>query len=212
MDTVKTRAYQTTNLSKYQCDHPFVIERVGDFFDSLIELVALVEPSYVLDIGCGEGFDIKNVCERGEISLAHCCGLDMNLRALKMAQELLIAFPFDAIQGDIHHLPLKLDRFDIILCLEVLEHLECPEGVLREISRHYSGYCVFSVPNEPLYRLTRLLLFGRNIRQLGDHPEHVNHWSRSGFVRLIGKHFVIDRVVTPFPWTIVLCRRREVTR
>lgn len=134
MDTSKTRDYQTTNLNRYQGDHSFAVERIGNFFDNLIRLITLVKPAYILNIGCGEGFDIKNVCEKGKIDLAYCCGLDLNSEALKMAQELLTTVRFDAIQGDIYHLPFKLSRFDIVLCLEVLEHLKYPERALREIS------------------------------------------------------------------------------
>lgn len=204
---IETNEYSSTNINKYQCQHPFASKRIGRFYDSLIKLIALVRPACILNTGCGEGFDTKIVCEK--VNSAYCCGLDLNSDALKMAQELLTTFRFDAVQGDIYRLPFKLNRFDIVLCLEVLEHLKYPERVLREISRHYNGYCLFSVPNEPLYRLTRLLVFRANIRQLGDHPEHLNHWSKSRFTRLIRRYFTIDQTVTPFPWTIVLCHNKE---
>lgn len=197
----------TTNYQKYQVDHPFVVKRIERFFDDLVRLIALSGPLRVLDLGCGEGFDLKNICERSAGSF-YCCGLDLNSKALRVAQRLLRAFRFDAVEGDIHNLPFKLDGFDAILCLEVLEHLEHPEAVVREISRHYNGYCIFSVPNEPLYRLTRMLLFRKNVRQLGNHPEHVNHWSKRSFARLVGRYFAIDQIATPFPWTIVLCHSR----
>jgi ubiquinone/menaquinone biosynthesis C-methylase UbiE len=207
----KTNEYLSTNFNKYQCDHPFAVRSIDNFFNSLIKLIALVKPSYILNIGCGEGFDIKNICEKGTVNSAYACGLDLNLQALKIARELLYIHRFDAIQGDVYHLPFKLNRFDTVLCLEVLEHLRHPEMVLREISRFCSNHCIFSVPNEPFYRLTRLLIFRQNIRQLGDHPEHLNHWSKDSFTRLVRRYFMIDQIVTPFPWTIVLCRKREVT-
>jgi 2-polyprenyl-3-methyl-5-hydroxy-6-metoxy-1,4-benzoquinol methylase len=207
----KTSDYSSTNFDKYHCDHPFAVKSIGNFFDNMINLIALVKPSYILDIGCGEGFDIKNICEKGKVDSAYVCGLDLSLGALKVARELPCTHRFDAIQGDVCHLPFMLNRFDTILCLEVLEHLRHPEMVLRDISCFCSDYCIFSVPNEPFYRLTRMLLFKRNIAQLGDHPEHLNHWSKNGFVRLIRRYFTIDQVVAPFPWTIVLCHKREVT-
>ena len=85
----KPTEYLSTNFNKYQCDHPFAVRSIGNFFDSLIKLIALVEPSCILDIGCGEGFDVKNICERGMVNSAYVCGLDSNLQALEMARELL---------------------------------------------------------------------------------------------------------------------------
>jgi 2-polyprenyl-3-methyl-5-hydroxy-6-metoxy-1,4-benzoquinol methylase len=126
-----------------------------------------------------------------------------------MAKKVLNNLQLDVIKGDIYYLPFTLNRFDLILCLEVLEHLTFPEKVMEEVSIHFNGYCIFSVPNEPLFRLTRLLLFKQNIRKLGNHPEHINHWSRNKFSRLIRKYFIIDQIVTPFPWTIVLCHKKE---
>ncbi len=198
---------KTTNYDKYTSNHPYVVERIGRFFGDLARLIALVEPMSILSLGCGEGFDLKSICEKSPGS-PYCCGLDLNPGALRVAQELVRNFQFDSIQGDIHHLPFRLDRFDTVLCLEVLEHLEHPEAVMREISQRYNGYCVFSVPNEPLYRLTRMLLFRLNVRQFGNHPDHINHWSKRSFAQLVGQYFVIDQVTTPFPWTMVLCHSR----
>jgi 2-polyprenyl-3-methyl-5-hydroxy-6-metoxy-1,4-benzoquinol methylase len=212
MNTTPTDDHQSTNLSKYQCAHPFAVARINNFFENLIGLVTIAKPSHILSIGCGEGFDTKGIYEKGDIDVVYSCGVDLNYEALRMAKELLAPFHFDAIQGNIYDLPFELRRFDIVLCLEVMEHLEYPDRVLRELSQRFDGHCVFSVPNEPLYRLTRLLLMRKNIRQLGDHPEHVNHWSKNGFVQLIRRYLVIDQVVAPFPWTMVLCHRKDGAR
>ncbi|MCP4372503.1 MAG: class I SAM-dependent methyltransferase [Deltaproteobacteria bacterium] len=200
-----TNEYSSTNLNKYQCQHPFAVQRIADFSDTLIKLITPVNHAYILNIGCGEGFDIKNILDKNKSNPEFCCGVDLNFDALKVAQKMLSHVPFGVVHGDIYHLPFELRRFTLILCLEVLEHLAEPESVLKEISQNFNGYCIFSAPNEPLYRLTRLLLFRLNVRQLGNHPEHLNNWSKKAFSRLIKKYFIIDQVVTPFPWTIMLC-------
>lgn len=203
----RTNKYSSTNINKYQCNHPFVVNRIANFFQNLLKLIVLLKPFNILNIGCGEGFDIKNIYQKGKMNF-ECCCMDLNFDALKMTKKLLCHLPFHAINGDIYYLPFKLDSFDLILCLEVLEHLAFPEKALDELSRHFNGHCIFSVPNEPLYRLTRMLLFRQNVRQFGDHPEHLNHWSKNKFARLIKKYFIIDQIITPFPWTIVLCHKK----
>jgi SAM-dependent methyltransferase len=179
------------------------------FFDAVIDLMQEVRSEKMLNIGCGEGFDIKHICEHKCSTIQQYFGFDLNIEGLRIARNMLPHLQFDAVCGDICHLPFKLDRFDLILCLEVLEHIRCPERVLKEITRQFNGHCILSVPNEPLYRLTRMVLFRLNIRDLGNHPEHLNNWSKNSFSRLIEKYFVIDQVITPFPWTIVLCRKKE---
>lgn len=201
--------YQTGNSLKYRTAHPFAVKRIRGFFDRLAELVKLTAPARVLDIGCGEGFGIKNLCARTPTDRVRYWGLDLSLEALRVAQGLLDTLPVSVVNGDIYHLPFRLDRFDIVLCLEVLEHLARPETALKSVSQYSDGFYVFSVPNEPFYRLTRLLVYGKNVTRLGDHPEHVNHWSRRGFVRLLSRHFTVERVMAPFPWTMVLCSGKK---
>jgi 2-polyprenyl-3-methyl-5-hydroxy-6-metoxy-1,4-benzoquinol methylase len=164
-----------------------------------------VKHGRILSLGCGEGFDVKRIFEKTGASLEYACGLDLNHSALLFSKTLLHAYRFDVVNGDINHLPLKINSFDLLLCLEVLEHLECPSQPLGDISHSFGGHCIFSVPNEPLYRLTRMMLLRKNIRQWGNHPEHVNHWSKAEFVECLSDYFTVDRVVTVFPWTVVLC-------
>ncbi len=47
----------------------------------------------------------------------------------------------------------------------------------------------------------------------GTRPGHIQHWSRSGFVRLVGRHLDVTTVRSPMPWTMVAARdpRRDRT-
>jgi len=159
----------------------------------------------IISLGCGEGFDLKYIFTQKSNNMRLSCGLDLELQALQMAGRSLKPYPFSAICGDLYHLPLRFHHYDLILCLEVLEHLATPEKALREIAQYAKGHCIFSVPHEPFYRLTRMILFKLNITRLGNHPDHLNHWSRKSFGDLINKYFIVDEIIPSFPWTIVLC-------
>jgi SAM-dependent methyltransferase len=52
------------------------------------------------------------------------------------------------IMGDVHHIPLKNNSVDCIICTELLEHIEFPESVIKELSRilKRSGKIIISVP------------------------------------------------------------------
>jgi len=200
--------HTSSNLNKYQCRHSFAINRITAFSEKLAEMVTHVKHARILNLGCGEGFDINNLFKNKLIEFHYACGLDRNLSSLKFSRDIITDFRFDVVNGDLQSLPLRFSSFDLILCLEVLEHLRDPSTVLHEISHQFDGYCLFSVPNEPAYRLTRMLLLRQNILQCGNHPEHLHNWSKKTFCRFIGDYFVVDNVSITFPWTIALCHRR----
>ena len=54
--------------------------------------------------------------------------------------------------GDATTLPFPDDSFDLVLAIEVLEHVPTPDHALSELSRVCSGTFVASVPFEPIWR------------------------------------------------------------
>ena len=50
---------------------------------------------------------------------------------------------------------------------------------------------------------------GKYWGDLGNTPGHIQHWSRSGFVRLVGAHLDVTTVHSPTPWTMVAARVRS---
>jgi len=199
--------HPSSNIAKHLCSKQFAVKRLDGFYNTIAKLIELVPHSRILNLGCGEGFDIKRIFQGKNTKFDRYCGLDLNFEALQIAKNEL-RNP-DLINGNVYDVPLRLDKFNVVLCLEVLEHLKFPEKVLVELSRHSCSPCIFSVPNEPLYRLTRMLVFRQNIGQLGNHPEHVQNWSKNIFLKLIEKYFTVDYVDTPFPWTVILCHSKR---
>ena len=66
------------------------------------------------------------------------------------------------------------------------------------------------MPFEPIWRIGNMAR-GRYLRDLGNTPGHVNHWTNRGFTTLVGTHFeVVDRA-TPLPWTMVLAASPPTT-
>ena len=90
----------------------------------------------------------------------------------------------------------------MVVAAEVLEHLPDPEQGLREMARVGRRHLVLSVPREPVFRSCNLVA-GRYVRDLGNTPGHLNHWSRRGFVRFVSQVAEVRAVTSPFPWTTV---------
>jgi SAM-dependent methyltransferase len=106
------------------------------------------------------------------------------------------------LHGDALALPFTDRTFDLVVCVEVLEHLADPRAGLAELARVGTRDLVLSVPREPLFRGSNLV-GGRYVPALGNTPGHLNHWSARAFRRFVGEVADIRAVATPFPWTIV---------
>jgi hypothetical protein len=45
---------------------------------------------------------------------------------------------------------------------------------------------------------------GAYVRDLGNTPGHVNHWSKRDFVAFLNRHGRVVEARSPFPWTMCL--------
>jgi len=149
-----------------------------------------------LEVGCGEGVIADNLTRRfGEVVALDLpdAGLRADWRAYRGPRFL---------HANAHELPFADDLFDVVVAAEVLEHLPDPELGLAEMARVGRRHLVLSVPHEPIFRGCNLAT-GRYVRQWGNTPGHLNHWTRRGFVRLVAEVAEIRAVTSPFPWTTI---------
>ena len=192
----------TTNLTKHTTQNPISKFFLDNFKSLLLEEVKRLKPESILDVGAGEGFTLEmfrkhNVGKKLE-------GVEYMDDALSLAKKL---HPQVKIRkGTIYELPYKDDTFDVVICTEVLEHLEEPEKALKELKRVSRKYVILSVPNEPLFTIQRFLR-GKNMLKLGDHPEHIQHWSSGAFEKFVKKYMVIKDIKTPLPWTMITAKK-----
>jgi hypothetical protein len=90
----------------------------------------------------------------------------------------------------------------------VLEHVPQPERALAEISRVCRGAAILSVPREPIWRAGNVAR-GRYLRDWGNTPGHVNHWSSRAFERFVAGQLAVTDTAHPLPWTMVCARPRR---
>ena len=64
-------------------------------------------------------------------------------------------------------------------------------------------FIVVSVPREPLWRGLNMAR-GAYLKDFGNTPGHINHWSKRSFVAMLSCHGSVEDVRSPFPWTMVL--------
>jgi 2-polyprenyl-3-methyl-5-hydroxy-6-metoxy-1,4-benzoquinol methylase len=104
---------------------------------------------------------------------------------------------------EVEQLPFADGEFELVAATEVLEHVTDPERALAEMTRAAGRHLLVSVPHEPLWRALNMAR-GAYLRQLGNTPGHLNHWTQRSFVSLLGRYGEVVEVRSPFPWTMLL--------
>ena len=193
------------NKQKHQSKNPIQQALLGRFKGEAVRLAKRVSPATVLEVGCGEGF-MLDVVERAGLG-AELTGVDFSEPAIADARARL---------GDRATLEARDAReladdgrtFDLVMMLEVLEHIPQPEQMLPILEQLTNRYLLLSVPWEPFFRGLNFLR-GKHLSAFGNDPEHVNHWGRNSFFRFVQRRFTILETPVVFPWTMVLAEKRS---
>jgi ubiquinone/menaquinone biosynthesis C-methylase UbiE len=186
---------------KYGSTNPVVRRLMAGFERSVDELFAQAAPRTVLDIGCGEGVLTAQWAER--LGTGRVVGVDLEDPKLEAewAQRQRENLEFRAMSAE--RLEFADNEFELVAATEVLEHVPDPAVVLSEMARVSGRHLLVSVPHEPLWRALNVAR-GAYLRDLGNTPGHLNHWSRRSFVNLLGRFGEVSQVRSPFPWTMLL--------
>jgi len=190
---------------KYQTRNPVARWLVNGFLDSFRQLSRRTEARDVLEVGCGEGHLSAILARDGR----KVRGIDISPSVIEQAE----CNPDNRAHGaqfevaSVYDLTAEQDRSELVVCCEVLEHLEDPEAALSVLASLACPHLLVSVPREPVWRLLNMAR-GRYLADLGNTPGHLQHWSQRGFLDLLGRHVDVVSVRTPLPWTMVLCRAR----
>lgn len=188
---------------KANLNNPLARRMVEGFDRALLGQLRTWNPGTLHEVGCGEG----------RLTLKIQAELEIPVRATDFSEQLIRENQIRADNGIVYHqrsiydLQSTEDSSEVVICCEVLEHLEFPERGLDALRSLGASHYLFSVPREPIWRALNLLR-GKYFSALGNTPGHLNHWSKSSFERfLIKGGFVVDTWLNPFPWLMVCVRR-----
>jgi 2-polyprenyl-3-methyl-5-hydroxy-6-metoxy-1,4-benzoquinol methylase len=188
---------------KYNAKNP-VMRRLMDGFESdLDELFAQVDPRSILDVGCGEGVLTCQWADR--LDGGRIVGIDLDDPKLRAEWDKRRRTNLEYRVEEATSLSFADEEFDVATAIEVLEHVPEPEATLSEMARVAERYLLVSVPREPIWRMLNMAR-GAYLRDLGNTPGHLNHWSKVSFVSLLSRYGTVEEVRTPLPWTMALVR------
>lgn len=138
--------------------HPHLYETFYDIEDSywwsvgtrriffeLLERIRKPGASRTLDVGCGTGVTLANLRDGG----IDAVGCDYSAQGLSFCQRRGLD---QLVRADATRLPLAGDSFDLVLALDVVEHLDDDAGCVREMARvcRPGGHVLVHVPAFPL--------------------------------------------------------------
>lgn len=151
----------------------------------VLDAIRRLRPRRVLDVGCGPGRFAAAL--RG----VDVVGIELDDRLAAVAEQ----HCSHVIRGSVEEAAVVEDArstgaFDIVLTLDVLEHLVCPAVALERLKTLLdpSGRIVVSVPNLLYYRERFNLLRGKFVTSpvggLYDHT-HLHFYSKSEVLKLV---------------------------
>lgn len=201
MDMVDEWKVQDKYISKN-----FILKFIlNKFRKDVIKLVKLASPNSILDIGCGEGFIIREVADNFNAKIT---AVDIEKEAIEYAKKNSQRKNIDYCVGNIFKLNYKNNSFDLVMGIEVFEHLKEFEVAFEIVSGLTKKYLLISVPNEPWFRIANVLRL-KYLKDLGNTPGHVNNWTKKEFKKLCSKYGKIVKLKTSTFWNMALINIRN---
>lgn len=192
-------------FDKYGSRNPIVRKLMKGFESAFFDLVHKVNPQEVHEVGCGEGYWTLQLYSKG----INVRGSDFSQSVIELARENAAQSNVPAsifkVQ-DIYSLDPTIDRAELVVCCEVLEHLEFPEKALQVLASLANPHVILSVPREPIWSILNMVR-GKYWSSLGNTPGHLNRWSQTAFVDFVSQYFTIQAIHTPLPWTMLWATR-----
>lgn len=166
--------------------------------DYILKTILKYKPKQVLEVGCGRGFYLYCLTKFKFIQTIY--GIDLNHEVLKAAKKNLNHKKIKLTRANIYKLPCKNQQFDLIICSEVLEHLQDDFKAMRELKRILKpkGKLIITVPHlnfpffwDPLNYLL-IKLFNKHINKsiwwlAGIWADHERLYSKATLLNLLNK-------------------------
>src|SRR3989344_7776788 len=195
---------ETTNYTKHTNSNPVQKKLIDNFYNHVYRLLKPLKLDSILDVGCGEGITLSKFEKEGIGKKLY--GIDYSDDALKICKKI---YPhLNLKKGDIYDIKERNNSYDLVMATEVLEHLDDSEKALKELIRVSKKYVMLSVPNEPFF-IGANFIRGKYLKNFGNHPEHINHWTLFSFRKFLQKNnLTIVAQKHPFAWTLILAKKK----
>jgi len=176
-------------------DYHRQLDRKWRYYPIYIEKMRFVEKflagvprtAKILDLGCGEGIVVENFRRKGY----DITGMDLNYESGCV------------VRGDITNTGLPDNSVDLVLCLDVIEHLQFvdQERAVKEIQRILKpgGTFLATIPNLAHLSSRLAFLLTGNLLRTSSIDRHPGDRPSREYRKLFRAHFDLERVRGIFP-------------
>jgi ubiquinone/menaquinone biosynthesis C-methylase UbiE len=178
--------YQKIGISRWYWDYKdnFVLDQINE------------KDNAILDIGCGEGIMLEKLIKR--YPNKNITGLDTMLENVQIGSK--YGLPIQL--GDIYQLDFPENSIDLVILMEVIEHLLDPDTAINEIHRILKpgGKLVTVFPNDAAFIIARI--FTLKFKEAAYDPGHQKQWTHREIRRFLNNHNfdITSSISIPFLW------------
>lgn len=198
---------QQPKHEKYDSSNPIAQKMLGGFMNSITDLTQQIPSAInsITECGCGQGHVNQHLEQLFPEAMIK--GLDIDEPDVKIANSNKLRQNTNLYIKSIYDIDAE-EQADLVVCCEVLEHLENPQLALQKMAALNADYYLFSVPREPLWRMLNFMR-GKYMKDWGNTPDHRNHWSTRGFIKFVNQELEVVTVNKPLPWTMILAKPKS---
>lgn len=186
-------------FNKHESTNIVYKKLVSNYRKTLQGLISGISPQNCVEIGSGEGYILEYL--HNALPIMKIFGSDIDFNLCKLGDSSHKFSSWVNMEGE--NIPLASASADLMVACEVLEHVQDPQKVMRELRRVCRGRIIISVPYEPIWRFLNLLRL-KYIKDLGNTPGHLHHWNPNTIRDLVASYFKIITIQVSFPWIFIL--------
>jgi 2-polyprenyl-3-methyl-5-hydroxy-6-metoxy-1,4-benzoquinol methylase len=140
-------------------EHFYSSKERGYFSHARLEILPLLPEHFsrVFEVGCGGGATLRTLQQHRKLNFVGGIDIDrQSVESLRPHVDLALLGNIEQIQ-----LPKEVNNIDVMLCLDILEHLVDPWSVIKQLHGRLSknGVIIASIPNIRYFRASLPLLF-----------------------------------------------------
>jgi 2-polyprenyl-3-methyl-5-hydroxy-6-metoxy-1,4-benzoquinol methylase len=167
-----------------------------DYKDNIVLNEINEEYNEIVDIGCGEGIMLEKLTRC--FPHKNIVGLDSMAENVQICSKRGLQIRL----GDVYFLDFPQDSVDLVILMEVIEHLDDPNKAIQEIYKILKpgGKLIIVFPNDTTFIVARILTL--KLKEAVYNPGHLKQWNPREVRSLLNSYNldVIKSLSIPFFW------------
>lgn len=168
---------------------------------AIARLFPIVKYERILDVGCGGGFYSLLAARKGGSNILLVDVESVCIKAAKLNLSKNAGLKTEGIVASATSLPLRSEMFDLVLCIDLIEHIRSDNILLKEAKRILNAGGSMLISTQNSYSLNYIIegFFNRHVlknqKWMGWDPSHVRFYNpKSLFLLLRNMGFEITGV------------------